>query len=131
MTLGTYSKVEGVQVGGKPVWLHQNEDFFLYFSNHSSYWAVGQTLGGDVVRLENRGIGCPDQLTSSWRFANGGEGSLVYDHSLKLICPDGPCAREICGNNARCDKDLGHCVCQDNYEGNPQDRCFPRIGKKF
>eukprot|EP00090_Calanus_glacialis_P020657 TRINITY_DN31854_c0_g1_i1.p1 TRINITY_DN31854_c0_g1~~TRINITY_DN31854_c0_g1_i1.p1 ORF type:complete len:998 (-),score=131.89 TRINITY_DN31854_c0_g1_i1:38-3031(-) len=128
LTLGTYSKVEGVQVGGKPVWLHQNEDFFLYFSNHSSYWAVGQTLGGDVVRLENRGTGCPDQLTSSWRFANGGEGSLVYDHSLKLICPDGPCGREICGNNARCDKNLGHCVCQDNYEGNPQDRCFPRIG---
>jgi len=128
LTLGSYNKLEGVQVGGKPVWLHQSGDFFLYFSNHSSYWAVGQTLGGDVVRLENRGTGCPNELTSSWRFANGGEGSLVYDHSLKLICPGGPCGREVCGHNARCDEDIGHCVCPENYEGNPQERCFPRIG---
>ena len=82
-----------------------------------------------MVRLENRGTGCPSKLTSSWRFANGGEGSLVYDHSLKLLCPDGPCGREVCGHNARCDEDIGHCVCPENYEGNPQDRCFPRIGK--
>ena len=128
MTLGTYKKVEGVQVGGKPVWLKEHGDFFLYFSNQSSYWAVGQTLGGDVVRLENRGTGCPSKLTSSWRFADGGERSLVYDHSLKLLCPSGPCGREICGHNAMCDKNSGQCVCLENYEGDPRDRCFPRIG---
>jgi len=128
-TLGVYSKVDGVQVGGKPVWLHHSGELFLYFSNHSSFWAVGKTLGGDQVQLENRGTSCPNELTSSWRIADEMDGSLVYDHTLKLLCPDGPCGRQVCGQNAICDAKIGECVCPDGYEGrNPQERCFPKIG---
>lgn len=53
--LGLYNRVKGVEVGGRAVWLHQNENYFLYYSNASVMWAVGEVLGGDVATLENRG----------------------------------------------------------------------------
>ena len=49
------------------------------------FWAVGETLGGEIVRLENQGDHpCPYYLKSIWRYADGELNSLVYDISLKV-----------------------------------------------
>merc|ERR1719458_935292 len=34
---------------------------------------------------------------------------------------------EVCGPNAHCDAQSGRCVCDAGSEGDPQERCFPRI----
>ena len=66
--LGSFNRVKGVEVGGRSVWLHKNENYFLYYSNSSSMWAVGEVLGGDEATLENKGDidQCPDNMRSSW-----------------------------------------------------------------
>ena len=63
--LGLYNRVAGVEVGGRAVWLHNNENYFLYFSNASAMWAVGEVLGGDEATIENLGDTdlCPDQVS--------------------------------------------------------------------
>ena len=128
--LGSYNRVKGVEVGGRAVWLHKNENYFLYYANSSSKWAVGEVLGGDVATLENRGDTdkCPDGVRSSWSMdARLGDGDM-YDDSMRVTCMTGACAGLHCGHNARCDPSTGQCVCNNNYNGDPLKRCFPNIG---
>ena len=110
--------MRGVEVGGRAVWLHQNENFFLYFSNKSAMWGVGEVLGGDRATLENRGdIGrCPGELRTPW------------------VRGDSPAGVEVesdCGPNAQCEAVAGTqqtCVCEESYTGDPYSRCFPSVG---
>ena len=44
-------------------------------------------------------------------------------------CPSWPCGMEVCGPNAHCDAQSGRCVCDAGSEGDPQERCFPRIAR--
>ena len=94
--MGEYLLVEGVREAGWPVWRQEESGLLLYRcfsivshqscdqyfrSNASSSWAVGQSLGSEAIRIENRGEGCPHILTSAWRVAGGGR--LNEDFTLK------------------------------------------------
>ena len=124
--LGLYNKVLGVEVGGRAVWLHQNENYFLYYSNQSSMWGVGQVLGGEEAQLENRGSVemCPGDLGTTWlRRAD-----LEAEERLEVVCLRGPCAGYTCGPNAECDERTESCRCRESYSGDPHERCFPTVG---
>lgn len=110
-------------MSGRPVWLHENENFFLYYSNKSAMWGVGLVLGGDVATLENKGDvdRCPSDLRTPWR---RGDSSA----SMKMLCLTGPCAGYHCGPNAECQARTQTCVCKASYSGDPYKRCFPSVG---
>ena len=125
--LGRYNKVLGVEVGGRPVWLHQNENYFLYYSNQSSMWGVGQTLGGEEADLENRGSveQCPGDLGRTWVRRAGEE----EEERLEVVCLRGPCAGYTCGPNAECEERTQQCRCRESFSGDPLERCFPTVGR--
>ena len=123
-------------MSGRPVWLHKNENFFLYFSNKSAMWGVGLVLGGDEATLENRGDvqRCPGELRTPWQRGGGGGGEGGEGDSpagLKMLCLTGPCAGYHCGPNAECEASSQTCVCQESYSGDPYRRCFPSVGTIF
>ena len=127
--LGRYNKVLGVEVGGRPVWLHQNENYFLYYSNQSSMWGVGQVLGGEEAALENRGSveRCPGDLGPRWR-RRGQGGQQEQEERLAVVCLRGPCGGYTCGPNAQCDALSQSCQCREGHTGDPLTRCFPTVG---
>ena len=131
--IGIFNRVKGVEVSGRAVWLHKNENYFLYFSNGSSMWAVGEVLGGDEATLENRGDTdkCPDTVRSSWSMKARLGGGDMFDDTMRVTCMSGACAGQYCGHNAQCDEGVGQCVCKEKYSGDPYKRCFPNIGKIF
>ena len=131
--IGLYNRVKGVEVGGRAVWLHKNENYFLYYSNSSVMWAVGEVLGGDIATLENRGDTdqCPDSVRSSWSMRARLGGGDMYDESMMVVCMTGACAGQGCGHHAHCDEDSGQCQCDVNYSGDPYNRCFPNIGNNM
>lgn len=89
--LGKYTKMEVIENGlnglynGRPGYQHSNGKFYLYYNKASQgFWAVGEKLGSEVVRLENQGDRmCPYYLKSLWRYADGDLNALVYDTTLK------------------------------------------------
>ena len=60
-------------VNGRPTYQHSSGKYFLYYSDRSQgFWAVGEQMGSEVVRLENQGDRmCPYYLKSVWRYADG------------------------------------------------------------
>ena len=54
---------------GRPAYSHSSGKIFLYYNEASQgFWAVGERLGSEVVRLENQGDRmCPYYLKSLWR----------------------------------------------------------------
>ena len=75
----------------RPTYEHYTGKFFLYYNNRSQgFWAVGERLGSEVVRIENQGDRvCPYYLKSMWRYADGDLNALVYDVTLRIACMDG------------------------------------------
>ena len=128
--LGLYNRVKGVEVGGRSVWLHGNENYFLYYSNASSMWAVGEVLGGSEATIENRGETdkCPDTVRSSWSVPSRLGGGQMYDETMVMICQTGACGGQYCGHQASCDQETGECRCEEGHTGDPAIRCFPVIG---
>ena len=109
------------------MWLHKNENFFLYFSNKSAMWGVGEVLGGDVATLENRGdVGrCPGELRTPWVRGDSPDSPA----GVEVECLTGPCGGYHCGPNAECEAGTQEtCVCQKSYTGDPYNRCFPSVG---
>ncbi len=84
--LGTYRMRQDSPVSNRPSYEHADSGFFLFYNAHSQgFWAVGERVGADVVRLENQGDDlCPYRMKSTWRFADGDVAALVYDLSLKV-----------------------------------------------
>ena len=74
--------------------------FYLYYNLASQgFWAVGEKLGSEVVRLENQGDRfCPYYLKSLWRYADGDLNALVYDTSLRTVCMNDVCSVARCGH---------------------------------
>ena len=74
--------------------------FYLYYNLASQgFWAVGEKLGSEVVRLENQGDRfCPYYLKSLWRYADGDLNALVYDTSLRAVCMNDVCSVARCGH---------------------------------
>ena len=74
--LGKYTKMDKIENGinglynGRPGYSHSSGKFFLYYNSASQgFWAVGERLGSEVVRLENQGDRmCPYYLKSLWRY---------------------------------------------------------------
>ncbi len=110
------------------------------------FWAVGERLNTDVVRLENQGDAlCPYRMKSTWRFADGNLAALVYDLSLKVVCLDDPCSMAHCGHQARCVQEevpvvngegdgtlsnVTKCDCNPGFYGDPYDRCYPAASEE-
>ena len=117
-------------MGGRPVWLHKNENFFLYYSSLSSMWGVGEVLGGEEALLENRGEvgGCPGELKGGWR-RRGEDGEQEEEERLEVVCLRGPCAGYHCGPNAECEERSQTCQCRGGHTGDPYHRCFPTVGR--
>ena len=128
--LGLYNRVKGVEVGGRSVWLHGNENYFLYYSNASSMWAVGEVLGGSEATIENRGETdkCPDAVRSSWSVPSRLGNGQMYDETMVMVCETGACGGQYCGHQASCDQEAGQCRCEEGHTGDPAIRCFPVIG---
>ena len=62
---GTYVRVKGEQCGGRPVYKHSGEDYFLFYIY--SYWMIGPTVGDDAVEIRARSAACtPDLVTETW-----------------------------------------------------------------
>ena len=80
--------------------------FYLYYNLASQgFWAVGEKLGSEVVRLENQGDRfCPYYLKSLWRYADGDLNALVYDTSLRTVCMNDVCSVARCGHQVCFDK---------------------------
>jgi hypothetical protein len=89
---------------GRPGYEHFSGKFFLYYNSASQgFWAIGERLGSEVVRLENQGDRmCPYYLKSLWRYADGDLNALVYDVTLRAACMIDPCSVAHCGHQARC-----------------------------
>lgn len=108
--LGQYDKMDKIENGlnglynGRPGYQHSNGKFYLYYNSASQgFWAIGEHLGSEVVRLENQGDRmCPYYLKSLWRYADGDLNALVYDSTLKATCLSDPCSIATCGHQARC-----------------------------
>ena len=85
---------------GRPAFQHFSEKFYLYYNLASQgFWAVGEKLGSEVVRLENQGDRfCPYYLKSLWRYADGDLNALVYDTSLRAVCMSDVCSVARCGH---------------------------------
>ena len=123
--LGNYRKVPEL-LNKFPVFKHYSGKFFLYYNVGSQgFWAVGETLGSDVVRLENQGDRvCPYFLKSLWRYADGELNALVYDVTLQIVCLTEPCSVANCGFQASCveENNQTQCQCNRGYIGNPYER---------
>ena len=117
------------------------------------------SCSGPMPRLRGRLAGLLAARRSTWRTAGRGArmssrppgGSLERGDYMKTIhlgpgsrieywhcqaihfgihrCPSWPCGMEVCGPNAHCDEEIGTCVCDAGAEGDPQERCFPRIAR--
>ncbi len=143
--LGKYTRMDKIERGsdlynGRPGYRHENGKFYLYYNTASQgFWAVGERLGSEVVRLENQGDRlCPYYLKSLWRYADGDLNALVYDTTLKTICMSDPCSIAQCGHQARCvllqpeegsnSTELkASCECREGYKGDPYTRCSPHL----
>ena len=91
--IGNYRRRYGKDsmLNKRPTYEHYSGNFFLYYNNRSQgFWAIGERLGSEVVRIENQGDRiCPYYLKSMWRYADGDLNSLVYDTTLKISCLNG------------------------------------------
>ncbi len=98
--LGRYTRIENGLFNGRPSYQHFSAKFYLYYNSASQgFWAVGEELGSEVVRLENQGDRmCPYYLKSMWRYADGDLNALVYDISLRAACMSDPCSVAHCGH---------------------------------
>ena len=104
--LGRYTRIENGLFNGRPSYQHFSAKFFLYYNSASQgFWAVGEELGSEVVRLENQGDRmCPYYLKSMWRYADGDLNALVYDVSLRAACMSDPCSVAHCGHQVILEK---------------------------
>ena len=100
--LGRYTKMEAGDglYNGRPGYEHFSGKFFLYYNTASQgFWAIGERMGSEVVRLENQGDRfCPYYLKSLWRYADGDLNALIYDTSLRALCTSDPCSVAHCGH---------------------------------
>ena len=91
--IGNYRRRYGKDsmLNKRPTYEHYSGNFFLYYNNRSQgFWAIGERLGSEVVRIENQGDRiCPYYLKTMWRYADGDLNSLVYDTTLKISCLNG------------------------------------------
>jgi len=130
--LGIYRWVG--QHGGRPVYRHINNRFYLYYhKRNGGNWLINTKPGlgfGGIQNSKDVPV-CPYLVGTSWQYGDSQVGGWLYDTTIQVTCADDECSVLKCGFRAKCRKVANEftCVCKKGFFGNPFLRCYPPVDK--